>query len=438
MLEKQEKIMDYRKELFQKYETDVFVVGGGAAGVAAAVAAARGGKSVYLAETLGCFGGLGTSGLVPAFATFSDGERLIADGIGLEIRKNVSKDQPLDARWGRIDAEELKREYDRIMTEAGVRFSFFTTLYDVVTSGDRVDYVILGSKSGLFCVKAKIYIDCSGDGDLCAYAGADFEIGNENGEVMPQTLCTTWCNVDLDRLERVAHNTYIEEAYANGILSQEDRHLPGMFCRTGGIGGGNLGHTFGIDPLDEASLTAAMIKGRQQAVEYGNYYRTYFKGYENARLCATASILGVRESRRIVCDYMLGVEDFRNRAVFEDEIGRYCYPVDIHVMSTDKEEYDRFQQEYKKNLRYGVGESYGIPYRCLIPKKLSNVLVAGRCVGSDRQMQASVRVMPGCFLTGQAAGAAAALATESENVRSISVSELKGALQALGAYLPNA
>ena len=107
-------------------------------------------------------------------------------------------------------------------------------------------------------------------------------------------------------------------------------------------------------------------------------------------------------------------------------------------MTTDKAEYDRFKQEYQKDLRYSKGESYGIPYRCLIPKKLSNLLVAGRCIGTDRQMQAPIRVMPGCFLTGQAAGAAAALATESENVRNIDVKDLQRALIKLGAYLPNA
>ena len=117
--------MKYKKDLLKKYETDVFVAGGGAAGVAAAVAAARGGAKVFLAESLGCFGGLGTSGLVPVFAPFSDGEKLIACGIGLEIRKNVSKAFSLETYWSPIDAEELKREYDRIMTEAGVEFSFF-------------------------------------------------------------------------------------------------------------------------------------------------------------------------------------------------------------------------------------------------------------------------------------------------------------------------
>ena len=146
---------------------------------------------------------------------------------------------------------------------------------------------------------------------------------------------------------------------------------------------------------------------------------------------------GNSESRRIVCDYMLNVNDFISRAVFEDEIGRYCYPVDIHVMNTDKEEYERFREEYQQKLRYKRGESYGIPYRSLIPVSFRNVLVAGRCIGTDRQMQASVRVMPGCFITGQAAGAAASLACETEDVRKISVKKLQEKLLKLGAYIPH-
>ena len=429
--------MLYQKNLECKYETDVFVAGGGAAGVAAAVAAARQGKRVFLAEATGCFGGLGTSGMVPAFAPFDDGERMIATGIGLEIRKNVSRHIPLTKYWTSIDTEELKREYDRIVEEAGIQYSFFTTVYDVLREGDHVTGVILGSKSGLFSVKAKIYIDCTGDGDLCAFGGGEFEMGDENGQVMPQTLCSCWVNIDRDRIPKEPPNKYIEQAYKEGILSYEDRHLPGFFHREDGIGGGNIGHTFGINPVDERSLTDAMVWGRKSMLEYEAYYKTYFQGFERMRLCSTASILGVRESRRIRCDYMLGVNDFLARAVFEDEIGRYCYPVDIHVMSTDKAEYERFEKEYKKDLRYAKGESYGIPYRSLIPISFSNVLVAGRCIGTDRQMQASIRVMPGCFLTGQAAGTAAVLACESENVRQIDVRELQSALLTLGAYLPN-
>lgn len=425
--------MIYTKSLNYKYETDVFVAGGGPSGIAAAIAAARSGKKVFLAEATGCFGGLGTSGLVPAFAPFDDGENVLASGIGYEIRQRLAQSTPL-RNWTTLDVEELKREYDKIIVESGVDFSFFTSVYDVIVDNGRVESVILGSKSGLFAVKAKIYIDCTGDGDLCAFGGAEYEIGDENGEVMPQTLCSIWTDIDKEKC-REPWNKYVEQAHRDGVLTNEDRHIPGFFHRKDGISGGNIGHTFGINPIDEKSLSSAMVEGRKSMLEFDNYFKTYFTGYENMKLCSTASLLGVRESRRIVCDYMLNVNDFISRAVFKDEIGRYCYPVDIHVMNTDKEEYERFREEYQQKLRYKKGESYGIPYRCLIPVSFRNVLVAGRCIGADRQMQASVRVMPGCFITGQAAGVAASLACETEDVRKISVKKLQENLVKLGAYI---
>lgn len=429
--------MNYEKNLNIKYDVDVFVAGGGAAGVAAAVAAARQGKTVFLAESQGCFGGLGTAGLVPAFAPFDDGVNCLADGIGMEIRKNVSKEFPLNSYWTTIHVDELKREYDRIITEAGVKFSFFTTLYDVITEDGKITHVILGSKSGLFALKAKVYIDCTGDGDLCAFGGGEFEYGDQNGTVMPQTLCSLWANISKDRIKQPYHK-YVEEAYKEGIFTLEDRHVPGFFHSDNGIGGGNFGHTFNKNPVDEVSLTEIMLEGRQLITEYEKYFKKYFKGYENMTLVTSANMPGVRESRRIKCKYTLNVNDFINRSVFDDEIGRYCYPVDIHVKSTDKEEFEKFWQEYTKDLHYAKGESYGIPYRSLVPVSFSNVLVAGRCIGTDLKMQASVRVMPGCFITGQAAGVAAALACDTLDTGKISITELKDRLKKLGAYLPNA
>ncbi len=430
--------MIYNREIKEKYEADVFVAGGGAAGVAAAVAAARGGADVFLAESAGAFGGLGTTGMVPAFAPFDDGVNTLASGIGMEIRRNVSKHVPLKTYWTSIDAEELKREYDRIVTEAGVRFSFFTTVYDVVTDGRRIESVILGSKSGLFSVKAKVFIDCTGDGDLIAFAGGEFLMGDENGTVMPSTLCSVWANIEKPRILPGKENRFIEKAYADGVLKYEDRHLPGFFHREEGIGGGNIGHVFDVDPTDETSLTKAMLRGREYMLEYERYYKEYLKdGFENMTLVSTAPVLGVRESRRIKCDYMLSVDDFVSRAVFDDEIGRYCYPIDIHVKNTDETEYRRFEEEYTKNYKYKKGESYGIPYRSLIPVSFDNALTAGRCMGTDQKMQASIRVMPGCFITGQAAGAAAALARGDGAVRSVNYADLSKALTELGAYLPN-
>ena len=426
--------MLYQKQIETRYEADVLVVGGGASGVAAAVSAARMGKKVLLCEANGCFGGVGTSGMVPAFAPFTDGINVTCSGVGLEIRQNVSKHTPVETYWTSIDAEELKREYDRILTEAGVSFLFFTTLCDVVAEGNVIQYALFSSRTGVFAVKASIYIDCTGDGSLIALAGGEFELGDETGAVMPPTLCSFWGDIDAAQYRTANVPAQLEKAIADGVFTYADRHLSGLFLREGGYAGGNIGHIFDTDPLDERSLTNAMVWGRKSMLEYRRFYSEYVPGCEDIRLLGTASLLGVRESRRVKCDYMLNVRDFLARADFDDEIGRYNYPVDIHIMNTGDDEYARFQAEYE-NMRYKDGESYGIPYRSLIPVSFKNALVACRCMGTDRQMEASIRVMPGCFITGQAAGTAAALAAEVEDVRAVPAHALQQALRFGGAYL---
>ena len=428
--------MIYRKELEIRYTADVLVVGGGAAGAAAAVAAARMGKKVLIVEAQGCFGGVGTSGMVPSFAAFYDGANLLAAGIGAEIRGNVSRGVPITQAWTPIHAEELKREYDRIITEAGVEFLFFTAVADVVVSDGHVEYAVLTSRTGLYAVKAKVYIDCTGDGEFTAMAGGKFSCGDENGDTMPPTLCSLWTGADAAEYFRTDIPARLEEAIDDGVFTYEDRHLTGMSFRDDGLAGGNIGHIFGTDPLDQRSVSDAMVWGRRSMLEYQKFYREYVGGCRDVRLAATAGMLGVRESRRITCDYTLSVQDFIDRADFDDEIGRYCYAVDIHVMNTSREEMTRFEQEYRKNLRYNKGESYGIPYRSLIPVSFDNVLTAGRCMGTDRQMEASIRVMPGCFITGQAAGTAAALAVDNHGeVRCVSPLALQYALVSAGAYM---
>lgn len=426
--------MIYQKELPVRMDVDVFVAGGGAAGVSAAVAAARMGRSVLLAESGGALGGVGTTGLVPAFATFGDGVNVLSSGIGMEIRRQVSGNIPLDRYWTPIDAEELKRVYDTLVTEAGVNVLFFTTVCDVLASDGHITHVVLTSRTGLYAVSAKVFIDCTGDGTLNALAGGAFELGNEEGKTMPPTLCSQWSGLDTSAYWQNDIPALLNKAIADGVFTYEDRHLTGMNPREGGIAGGNIGHIFDNDPLDEASLTKAMMWGRASMLEYRRFYREYVKGCENVQLTATGAMLGVRESRRTVCGHMLSAADYLARACFEDEIGRYCYPVDIHIMSTDSAEMKRFQAEYE-DMRYKPGESYGIPYRSLVPVSFDNLLTAGRCMGTDRQMEASIRVMPGCFITGEAAGTAAALAADTADVRGVDIPLLQRMLAEHGAYM---
>lgn len=432
--------MIYKKELNQKYDTDVFIAGGGPAGFAAAVSCARQGCDVFLAEAHGSFGGAGTVGMVPAFMCFGDGVNFLAGGIGREIRDSLYSDRSNDAYGYCINTEQLKRLYDSMALKAGFKFSFFTQLTDVVCDSDgHVEYAVLASKSGMFAVKAKVYIDATGDGDLCAWAGADYGLGDGRGVTMPATLCSLWANIDYSR-RNARDDSMLEQAIADHIFTLEDRHLPGISDSDPAhrVGGGNIGHCFNINPIDEHSLTQGMLWGRKTLPEYEIYYNKYLKGFENAGMVMTADMLGVRESRRIKGEYTLCAQDFLDRAVFEDEIGRYCYPVDIHIMSPDKQAYEAFKAEYAR-FSYGPGESYGIPYRCLIPQKLTNVLTAGKCISADRQMQASVRVMPGCYITGQAAGIAASLACRrGGQTRDIDIHQLQSLIMEAGGYLPNA
>ena len=426
--------MLYSRQLDVRYKPDVLVVGGGAAGAAASVAAARMGRSVLLCESGGCFGGVGTTGLVPSFAAFSDRENLLCSGIGLEIRRAACPGVPDDQAWTSIDPERLKRAYDDIITEAGVQFLFFTKLCDAIAVNGRIDTCVFTSPEGMFAVQPNIVIDCTGDGEVIALAGGEFELGDENGDVMPSTLCSQWTGIDPDEYRKANVPEALEKAIADGVFTYEDRHLTGLNLRNSGLNGGNIGHIFGFRACDNGSLTKAMVWGRKSLLEYQEFYRNYVRGCENITLVGTANMLGIRESRRILCDYTLKSRDFLARRKFGDEIGRYCYPIDIHIMNTSDEEMERFNKEYR-GMRYNDGESYGIPLRSLIPRSFTNAFTAGRCMGADRKMEASIRVMPGCYITGQAAGCAAAMAVTSGEARSVMAADLQHILWREGAWI---
>jgi len=288
----------------------------------------------------------------------------------------------------------------------------------------------------VFCARAKVYIDATGDGDLCAWAGAPFEIGGPASPPMPSTLCSLWAGIDWND-KAFADNEKLEDAFRDGVFTQEDRHLSGMWRVGEELGGGNIGHSFGVYSTDELSLTEGMLTGRRIMPEYERYYRDYLaRGYANARVVMTGSYLGVRESRRIFGDYVLTGDDFDSRARFPDEIGVFSYPIDIHIAKPDKASFEAFHKSHTTR-RYKDGEVYGIPYRVLLPKGLENVYVAGRCVSTDQAMQSSIRVMPACFIMGQAAGLGAALAARAGvPPRGVDVAALQTRLKALGAYLP--
>ncbi len=413
------------------------MAGGGPAGVAAAVTAARQGKRVFLAEGFQFLGGAATAALVPAYMPFTNGVDFMAGGIGREIYDAVlaAGGVPSGNTVG-IFPEAMKRICDKLVTDAGIELSLNSTVVAAEVAGGLIDHVVLMGKSGFFAVRAKTYIDSTGDGDLAVWAGAAYDKGDDQGRLMPGTLCSVWAGVDWSRTV-APDSRELERAFADHVFTQEDRHMSGMWRTGEATGGANIGHAFGVDGTDERSLTKAMVAARAIQPEFERYYREYLTGFEKAQIMATGAMLGIRETRRIRCLYTLDENDFQKRASFDDEIGRFSYPVDIHAPSTSKADHKAFEEEYGA-WRYQDGESYGIPYRSLVPQGLGNLLVTGRCIGTDRRMQSSIRVMPCCYITGMAAGMAASLAQDTgAALPEVDTAALRGRLKAAGAWLPD-
>jgi len=424
------------------------VAGGGPAGMAAAVTAARLGADVFLAEGVSTFGGMGTAGGLPFFCRPTDGRNFLAAGFGEEVYDRIwraggagpemnFREHPEEIGGFIYDPETLKRVYDNLATEAGFRFTFNTALIDVQAEGGRMTHAVCAAKSGIFAVAAQIFIDATGDGDLAALAGAPYEKGDVEGLMQAGTLCSLWNGIDWTRKKIWTDGSWLAEAFERDMFSFRDLGLPGILHTRGDCGWGNVGHAFYVDGTDERSVTAALVDVRRRISEYEAYYRNFVPGCEHATVQYTAQSLGIRETRRIMGDYVLNVEDFRHQAVFEDEIGRFAYPVDLHAPGPGAE-VDAGQNLFHTLHYRNPGESYGIPYRCLVPRTLDNVFVAGRCVSTDRYLQGSLRVQPGCHITGQAAGAAAALASARKcATRELPVELLQQKLTELGAFLPN-
>ena len=437
----------YARTLPVKVETDVFVAGGGPAGVAAAVAARELGARVFIAEGFTCFGGMGTAARVPVFMPWGDGVRDLACGFGTRFRARLKAAGGMPGQGGAFDFEVVKRVYDEVVAESGADFLFQTRVIDVVRAGDAITHAVVAAPSGIWAVKAKVYIDATGNGDVAVQAGVPFEKGDATGHMMPASLLSSWFDVDWDRWAQERpkglpqpFGAELARACADGVFAEPDLHLSAVYRFPDGYATANVGHLFNLDGTDERSLTKGYVRGRVSMKEYERYFREYLKrGFENVRLAETAALMGVRETRRITGDYVMTLDDYMKRAVFPDEIGRYSYPIDIHPSSADKAAYEKHREEFDRLYRYKRGESYGIPYRILCAKGVKNLLVAGRCVSTDQKVQASIRVIPACYLTGQAAGMAAALAASGTgDVHRVDVKALQGKLKDFGAYLPNA
>ncbi|XHR28461.1 MAG: FAD-dependent oxidoreductase [Chthoniobacteraceae bacterium] len=428
---------------------EVIVVGGGPSGCAAATAAAREGARTLLLEATASLGGAGTIGLVPAWCPFSDKEKMIYRGLAKKVfdatKQGMAHVANGDLDWVPIDSERLKRVYDDLVTKAGATVKFQTFLSAVETDGNgSVTSIVVTNKRGLLAFHAPVYIDCTGDADLAAWAGAQFQKGDNLGQLQPATHCFILSNVDQARYVNGPDlgwwnpQSPIHQIVASGKYPEiPDKHINSNIVGPNTVGF-NAGHVWDVDNTDPDSVSRAVMKGRKIALAYRNALAEFYpEAFGNAFLVATGPTIGIRESRRIVGDYMLTSEDYIARMSFPDEICRNSYFIDLHLTEEEHKTNDELSAAIRFE-HYKPGESHGIPYRCLLPRGLRNVIVAGRSISCDRPVQGSVRVMPGCLAMGEAAGVAAVMASRSDHdVHNVNTGVLRSKLKSYGAYIPD-
>lgn len=426
----------------QKY--DVVVAGGGMAGVAAAVSAARQGCSVLLIEQTGALGGQGTNGnvnMVMASLQWFYGfgkelmESLIEKGHAWLIPNPAVK----GFRYYPFEGEKMKLALDEAVMESGAELLLYTKIFGVEKEGDRITKVHLASVGGNFAVEGKVFIDTTGDAMLTFYAGEETAIGDENGNIQAPTMVAGYAGIDFDRYEAFLE-TYddgkkvpkinmihdlIPKAVEAKVVTTVDLHHPGIFRHTESASSGimNAGHVYGACVTEPEGMTKATLEGRKMAEEYQQFYRRYIPGFENAHVTSTGAVLSLRESRRLVGRYVTTFDDKSNYAKFDDAVMRFDGGAvsDVHASSADPAAYKAYSDLYKDRDKVRQDDWAELPYRSLLPKNTANLLVAGRCVSADRKVLGQIRLMSYCFMMGEVTGMAAALAVKTTDGRADSI-----------------
>lgn len=442
------------KQVDVKKEVNVLVVGGGPAGIGAAVAAARSGQSVLLLEKRGFLGGNITGSYVETCNHFLHGTSFKISGIYAELEEKYK------AKYGRshdirinsphrFSSEYLKVFLDEFLLNEGVEISFHSFVNDVIVEDNKIECVIIQSKKGPLAIKADIVIDATGDGDVSFSAGVPFEQGRDkDGLCQPGTVNFRIAGVDVDKMTgevdglKVIGRKFNEDYRAGKTgLKCKRQDLPfGRLTPGGQVTYVNYPCAYKIDPTDVDGLTQGEIECRQYIMDFYEYAKKNFDGFENIELASIAPEIGFRDSRRIKGLYRLTKEDIEAQRIFEDAIA--IYPRIYDMLSPDgnmdgdgKMEGEGYQGHIYEPIK--DDRSYSIPYRSLIPADVKNLIVAGRCISADHVAESSIRGISACMLTGQAAGAAAGLASKGDlEPKDVDVKELQGILRSQGVELP--
>lgn len=449
-------IFEPARQIPVREEVDILVVGGGPSGIMAAEAASGEGRKVMLIESRGFLGGNLTIGLPILSFLDVNGKQCIKglpqDFIDRMREKNAASEHKpckLHMSLTIIDPEEAKNTALEIMKEKGVNVLMYVFVAGVIMEENRLKGVIIESKAGREAILAKTVIDSTGDGDVAYRAGVKMNKGDENGGLQPPTLMYSMRGVDIQKLrdaivlhpeefdmDRMPHEQFnkgkfITVGLRSKIKEAQEAGLDIPVARTILITGinedeiwVNMTRVSGVDSTKPESYTFGEITARSQIKDITEYLKRFVPGFENAWLDKVAPFMGIRESRQIEAEYMLTAEDILGSRRFDDCIAVAGYPVDIHH-STGSDCTMLFAED-----------NYDIPFRCLVPKGVENLLVAGRCSGYTHEAMASARVMSTCMAIGEAAGRAARISLRQNiPVSKTDIDTLREELRQEGAFL---
>ena len=412
---------------------DLVVVGGGLTGVAAAVSAAREGLQVLLAEQSGCLGGaLAVNMVYPFMRYWTDmgegGRKYLSAGIFAEMCRRQEQYLPaLDE--ARFNPESLKLVLDDMAVEAGVEVLFHASLCGATVEDRRVKRILLATKAGLMEVEADTFVDATGDGDLLAFAGCDFQLGRESdGLCQPMTTIFRMSGVDVKafKADRPRLQALYKQLRAEGKLQNPREDILVFFGLGDGIVHFNTTRVVKLDPTDPFDVSKAEIQARKQIFEMVTFLKENSAAFQNAALVSVATSIGVRESRKLKGQHILTAQELMDCTKFPDSIALGNYDIDIHNP----------EGAGTSHYYFAPGDYYTIPYRCLLPVEVDNLLVTGRCISTTHEAQASIRIMPICATLGQAAGVAAAVAKASGTcVQDVEVAKVQQLLRANGAAI---
>ena len=432
-------------ELYGEY--DVAVIGGGPAGIAAAVGAARHGARTILVERYGFLGGMGTAGGVTNFAGLygrRDGQmqqlvRGVVDELLERIKQRGGLNQPQDGLQGRIrvrsyDIPAYKCAADQMLLSSGVELLFHAWAAAVVKAGGQtLDAVIVETKSGRRAVRALEFIDASGDADVAAFAGVPFELGDGAGSALYPSTMFRIGNVDAERAEAAVGEFKAIDALMSAAADRYDFPRQGAILRPqrnprewrANVTQLRNAQGLAVDATDARQLSAAEVEGRRQIIEYMRFLRAEVPGFEAAELLDIGTQVGIRESRRVRGAYALSGDDVLGSARFDDAIGLNAWPLEVHAAG-------RIEWGFPRDADRAYNQ---LPYRMLLPQGVANLHVVGRCASMEHLGQSAARASGGCFVMGQAAGTAAALRLRGHLRGDVPISLLQSTLKRDGVEL---